>query len=78
MVTKKATDAERDVEEARRSLARALRGALPSGTFAERERAALELMNEAIRQLLEQEPQSPTAAFGESVNNTERRRESKA
>jgi len=67
MTAKKAAKGDPEVEEALTCLARALRSALPEGSFAERERAALELSNEAVRRVLEGDLQQIADSFDDRV-----------
>ena len=67
------------IEKLLQRMTQQLREALPSGTFGERERVALELSNEVVRRTLEQELQDIADSFGEMVEyqgSTYRRHES--
>ena len=50
-----------------RQFREALQWALPEGSFAERERAALDVSNEVVRQVLQAELQALANEFGDQV-----------
>ena len=66
-VTRSEFLAKDEVNQALSELKMAVRRALPEGSFAEREGAALMLLNEAGRSLLEEELQSLADGFGERL-----------
>ena len=62
-----------EVKKAIATIRDALRGALPEGSFGEREAQALAINNEALRLLLREELQAISDSFGDEVLSSQRR-----
>ena len=56
-----------EIDDALNQIARLLREILPAGSFGEREQAALQLSNEAVRQVIQEELQDIAGSFGQVV-----------
>ena len=67
MMTTDLRNAKREIDDVLKEVVRLLRAVLPAGSFGERERAALELSNEAVRRVIHDELQDIADSFGEFV-----------
>ena len=67
MMTTDLRNAKPEIDDALKQVVRLLRGVLPAGSFGEREKAVLELSNEAVRRVIHAELQDIADSFGEFV-----------
>lgn len=67
MMTTDLRNAKPEIDDTLNQVTRLLRDILPVGSFGDRERAALELSNEAVRRLIHDELQDIAGSFGEFV-----------
>ena len=67
MMTTDLGNAKPEIDDVLEQVVRLLRNVLPAGSFGEREKAALELSNEAVRRVVRDELQDIADGFGEFV-----------
>jgi hypothetical protein len=67
MMTTDLRNAKPEIDDVLKQVVSLLRGVLPAGSFGEREKAALELSNEAVRQVVHDELQDIADGFGKLV-----------
>jgi hypothetical protein len=67
MMTTDLRNAKPEIDDALKKVVKLLRGVLPAGSFGERERAVLELSNEAVRRVIHDELQDIADSFGDFV-----------
>jgi hypothetical protein len=67
MMTIDFRNAKPEIDDVLKQVVRLLRNVLPTGSFGEREKAALELSNEAVRRVIQDELQDIADSFGDFV-----------
>ena len=67
MMTTDLRNAKPEIDDALKQVVKLLREVLPAGSFGEREKAVLELSNEAVRRVIHDELQDIADSFGDFV-----------